>query len=546
MSNAASPAATAASPVPTDSHTKLEQLVARMQRDDGFPAVAGSVSRVLAMTSDDNEDLRRLTDQILRDPGLTQRLLRIANSAPYVAHRGGVATVSRAISLLGVGAVRAIALSIVLLDHWGTRERARRLKDLFAQSLLAAEWAAELCGSASGREEVLIAALFQGMGRMLVECFLPDLADQIRTEAQGQPARESAAVRRHLGVTYDELAQHVASLWGFPPELVRVMARPQGPAPAHAPRDTVEWVRWTAAAGHDLAEGWLRAIEAENGELMQAVARRYHGLLGRRSEEIADAGRRVRDTFVATAEALQLLPENGGSVWAAFRDPAQQDPLRPAPRLTAKSGGSGGALRPVGHTVAADAGAAGPGGVTATLARGIEDLSSALLEASTREALATLALEVLACALRGGRALLCAHNDGGILKPVAAMGAGVEPLQAVFQVPMTVTDPAVGGDLFAVLARLGRDSWIDDLSAGKLQQRLPAWYHPLQPPGGKLLVLPLTRADEVVGLVYVDDPQVGAAALTEIDRRLLRAFKQMIVWALSAATVSAPGRERAA
>lgn len=545
MPHAASPATTAASPAPTDSHAKLEQLVARMQRDDGFPAVAGSVARVLAMTSDENEDLRRLTDQILRDPGLTQRLLRIVNSAPYVAHRGGVATVSRAISLLGVGAVRAIALSVVLLDQWGTRERARRLKDLFAQSLLAAEWAAELCGAASGREEVLIAALFQGMGRMLVECFLPDLADQIRAEAKGQPARESAAVRRHLGVTYDELAQHVAALWGFPPELVRVMARPQGPAPAHAPRDPVEWVRWMAAAGHDLAEGWLRTIETQDGEVMQAVARRYHGLLGRRPEEIAEAGLRVRDTFLAAGEALQLLPDNGGSVWAAFRDSAQQDPFRPAPRPAAKPGSHGEVPRPVAHT-AADADAAGAGEVTATLARGIEDLSSALLEAGSREALATLALEVLVRALRGGRALLCARNGGGVLKPVAAMGAGVERLQAVFQVPMTATDPAAGGDLFAVLARLGRDSWIDDLSAGKLQQRLPAWYRALQPPGGKLLVLPLTRADEVVGLVYVDDPQVGAAGLTETDRRLLRTFKQMIVWALSAATVSALGRGPAA
>lgn len=77
----------AASHAPTDSHAKLAQLVACIQRDDGFSTVAGSVSCEPAMTNNENEDLRRLTDQILRDPGLTQRLLRVHNSAPYVAHR---------------------------------------------------------------------------------------------------------------------------------------------------------------------------------------------------------------------------------------------------------------------------------------------------------------------------------------------------------------------------------------------------------------------------------------------------------------------------
>ena len=84
------------------------------------------------MTSDENKDLRRLTEEILRDPSLTQRLLRIVNPASYVAHRGGVAAVSRAIGLLGLGAVRGIALSVVLLDQRNCREQARRHRKLFA------------------------------------------------------------------------------------------------------------------------------------------------------------------------------------------------------------------------------------------------------------------------------------------------------------------------------------------------------------------------------------------------------------------------------
>ncbi|MFN4104283.1 MAG: HDOD domain-containing protein [Tepidimonas sp.] len=150
---------------------RLEQLLARLQADADFPALSAQVMRVQVLAGDERENLHRLAEEILKDVALTQKLLRLVNAAPYVASRGGVVTVSRALSLLGMSAVRGVAASLVMLEQWDNRAQADRVRESFARALLAAELASDLYGQGTEREEVFLAALFQGLGRMLTACF---------------------------------------------------------------------------------------------------------------------------------------------------------------------------------------------------------------------------------------------------------------------------------------------------------------------------------------------------------------------------------------
>ncbi|TSE33261.1 HDOD domain-containing protein [Tepidimonas charontis] len=259
----------------------LTALWQRLAQDPDFPALSAQVMRVVALTEDERGTLNALSEAVLRDPGLTQRLLRIVNAAQHRAHHGGVLTVTRAISLVGVQAVRGLALSVVLLAQWRQRAQAMRLLDRFAESLLAAELAVAFYGAGVSREAVFLGALFQGLGPMRVEAFLPELAQKIQSEAQGDPGREALAVQRHLGVSYDDLADRVAQQWGFPDALRRTMQRPAGPPPSHSLRDETELIRWMGAAGNDMARArLLRADGRDEPAVFSAVARRYQGRCG--------------------------------------------------------------------------------------------------------------------------------------------------------------------------------------------------------------------------------------------------------------------------
>ena len=57
-------------------------------------------------------------DEILKDVALTNKLLRLVNTAHFThGGGGGISTVSRAVALVGFAGIRNMALSLVLLEH---------------------------------------------------------------------------------------------------------------------------------------------------------------------------------------------------------------------------------------------------------------------------------------------------------------------------------------------------------------------------------------------------------------------------------------------
>lgn len=74
---------------------RLEGLL----HDHDFPAMSAQIMRVCQLAGNDNEKLDRLTDEILKDVALTNRLLRVVNTVRFAGRMGGVGTVSRAVSM---------------------------------------------------------------------------------------------------------------------------------------------------------------------------------------------------------------------------------------------------------------------------------------------------------------------------------------------------------------------------------------------------------------------------------------------------------------
>src|SRR3989338_11523780 len=101
-----------------DAELTLEYLLRRMRFKSDFPALSASVSRVQALSDNETDSMQTLCDEVLQDVALTQKLLRVVNTAHF--RRAGsdpISTVSRAVALIGVGGVRNMALSLMLLDH---------------------------------------------------------------------------------------------------------------------------------------------------------------------------------------------------------------------------------------------------------------------------------------------------------------------------------------------------------------------------------------------------------------------------------------------
>ncbi|NCP41463.1 MAG: HDOD domain-containing protein, partial [Rhodoferax sp.] len=184
----------------------LDALLQRMRGKSDFPALSESVCRIQSMTTSERESVGSVTNEILKDVALTNKLLRLVNSANY-ARGSSVGTVSRAVSLVGFNGIRNMALSLVLLDHMQDKANAHLLREEFLRALMAGSIASELGATQAEGEAAFIGALFQNLGRMLVQFYFPEEAASIRglVNATHDPVSEEVASKRVLGLGFETL-----------------------------------------------------------------------------------------------------------------------------------------------------------------------------------------------------------------------------------------------------------------------------------------------------------------------------------------------------
>ena len=146
----------------------LDFLLLHIHHKSDFPALSDSVVRIQRMATSEAESVNSVANEILKDVALTNKLLRMVNSAHF-AHRRSINTVSRAVNLVGFNGIRNMALSLVLLEHMQDNAQAAQLKEDFLRCLMATSLGGELRPLASEGEEAAIGAMLQNLGRVVMQ-----------------------------------------------------------------------------------------------------------------------------------------------------------------------------------------------------------------------------------------------------------------------------------------------------------------------------------------------------------------------------------------
>jgi hypothetical protein len=174
-----------------------------------LPALARTAQAIADCARDDDSSGTDLAALILRDTGMTTKVLRLASSRLHNPHGLRIRTVSRAVALLGFDVVREIALGIAVLDVLGGRhagcaqaaaEAARALRTAVQARALA-----ERAGI-SEPEEVFIAALLQDIGHLAFWSAVPQLLPDWRQDAAQPPAQAARRVSEQIGLDLDDLS----------------------------------------------------------------------------------------------------------------------------------------------------------------------------------------------------------------------------------------------------------------------------------------------------------------------------------------------------
>ena len=499
------------------SNATLEFLLRRMRHKTDFPALSASVVRIQRVAMSESEGLNSLTDEILKDVALTNKLLRMVNTAQFSAVAGGgIGTVSRAVALVGFAGIRNMALSVVLLEHMDDKVHAAVLKEEFLRALMAGALADELAPSTREGEEAFLGAMFQNLGRLLTECYLPEEAVQIRqglrvdqTLAETHISREAMA-RRVLGIGLHELGAGVARAWGLPNSLQRVLRAPEGDVPTRAVERGAERMRWIGRSANAIADAMLAHDGEAQARALHQVAELYAPALGIHARELVTASYATRGHLKQLSRAMGVHVAPGA--------PARR--LLEATHVNAgPAGAAASAAMADAPTLVMDA---APGTeVHQALSRKLSEVREVVASKSARLThVLNMVLDTMFDTLNFRNVILCLREPGSSrLIGRLALGEGAAELSAAFRIR---PDAHAVSDLFAWLCAKGADLLIAD--AATVATRLPGWYRQ-QVHAPTFLLLPLMLKGQPIGLIYADKPLANSIVLGEGELALLQALR---------------------
>jgi HD-like signal output (HDOD) protein len=516
----------------------LEYLLRRMRHKSDFPTLSASVSRIQALSESENESLSGLCDEILKDVALTQKLLRLINTAHYRRSGGdSISTVSRAVSLIGLAGVRNLALSLMLVEHMEDKKHAHQLKEEFLRTVMAGTLASELCPNPREAEEAFIGSLFRNLGRLLAAFYLPEEAHEVRemtkTGDDGtQPMTEAVASAQVLGMPFEDLGQSVGKTWALPDNLLTSMRTPTGAFPTKSLTGKPDRLPWLANLANAAADAMLFSPPEELGQRLTGLNQKFATSMDLGSTAVQDAALRARKRLTELTQALKLeLPKNSPA--ERLLDHFYVD----APNVGQTEGPSPESL---GLAVADAEGALGedkvvvPHDAADVLTSGIQDITNTMVDSFKLNDILRMILETIYRALDCRRVIFC-MRDAKTMQLIGriGLGDGADGVKAAFQIPLKLA-PGAQADLFTAVSLKGADTLISDASAAPILARLPTWFRDrVQAP--TFLLLPMSMKhqgkDMVLGLIYADKAQAGSLQISEKDLSLLRTLRNQAVMA---------------
>lgn len=196
-----------------------------------LPSIPDLAHSLITSLNNPDTSVEEVSELIARDPAITAKLLRLANSAQFGLPRG-VGSVEDAITMVGMNKVRTLALGACLSGAFpeipGLDSRS------FWKSSMAcagyAEWLARKVGVDA--QQAWLTGMMLRLGELLMVQAQPQDLQTIEQQPSAPGARWQRE-KRLLGFSEGELTAELARRWNFPVAMVQALQRADEPLVEH-------------------------------------------------------------------------------------------------------------------------------------------------------------------------------------------------------------------------------------------------------------------------------------------------------------------------
>ncbi|MEH6557002.1 MAG: HDOD domain-containing protein [Oceanicoccus sp.] len=212
----------------SDQITNATQQWTRQLSQVQLPVLSEVMQELNSVTNNKDTSATELAEIILKDSGLTTKVLRVANS---VYHNPGssnqINTISRAVVQLGFQGIKAISLSVMLVDSLLQKSAKERMLQWMARGFHAAVQAENLfkqIGGSGGDEEVFITSLLLHIGDMAFWTCKSETAEKLDNALAMNSCGDDQVEREILGCSMKDITIALAEQWQLGPRLQQALA----------------------------------------------------------------------------------------------------------------------------------------------------------------------------------------------------------------------------------------------------------------------------------------------------------------------------------
>ncbi|HEY3245158.1 MAG TPA: HDOD domain-containing protein [Phycisphaerae bacterium] len=198
----------------------VERAIAQVGEIATLPEVT---VKIIEIVENPRSTARDLHEVIKKDPALSAKVLKVVNSAFY-GLPGQIASVDRAVVLLGLAAVKniAIATSVARMFKGGSIAPGFNAKDLWKHSAgvaVTAKLIGKAVGEGAAQEEFFLAGLIHDLGILIERQVFPgELAEVVKRSAAG--TGDFLTLENELiGANHQAFGEALATKWKFPRHL---------------------------------------------------------------------------------------------------------------------------------------------------------------------------------------------------------------------------------------------------------------------------------------------------------------------------------------
>lgn len=208
----------------------LETLKKKLQLAVNFPSPPAVALQIIGLTREPEIDMAKVAAAISKDPALTAKVLRVANSAHY-ARRRKSENLRQAIVTLGVNAATTLALSFSMVGTYRSgKGTGIDYTHFWRRALLSAAAARAFAQLQNVRapEDVFLVAVLQDIGVLAIDRVEPSFYGSLPSNASHD--QRIALETKVLGTDHASLGSWLMREWKLPESLCAVVELSHEPA----------------------------------------------------------------------------------------------------------------------------------------------------------------------------------------------------------------------------------------------------------------------------------------------------------------------------